>query len=232
MKPVIIMLILAVTAVTTWGQRTIVVNDPTKGAKAVEPSDLEETIFERDVLPKVRKRIPSDICNDSAEITGIAHGAFSRVGAKQSLIFYQYCQTGNGFGWAGLVLIENGKLVGSYISDAAWTIDIEAVADVNQNGLDEFTLQWSGGMHQGQGGVGVDLMEFSGGVPKGIGWYKAEEFADTQVTAAWRLTAKPRKQPMFFVQKFTTKDEKKWRAVGKVVSHKLSTVSGKFEVIR
>lgn len=235
MKSIVIALLLTVTtfsAGTAFAQKTVVVNDPTKTSATAKPSAAEQAIFDRDVLPKVKKRISADVCEGNAEVAGVANGAFSRAGAKQSLIFYQYCQTGNGFGWAGLVLIENGKLVAHYISAAAWTVDIGRVADVNQNGLDEFTLHWSGGMHQGQGGVGVDLMEFSGGLPKGIGWYKAEEFADTEVSAAWKLTAKPGKQPVFYVQKFTTKDEKKWRTVGKISTYKLGKTFGKFEVVK
>ena len=107
------------------------------------------------------------------------NGAFTTAGPKQTLVFYQFCQTGNGLGWVGLVLIEDGKVIGNYISDGGWSANIGVVPDINQNGLNEFTLAYSGGMHQGQGGVGVDLMEFSGGHPKGIGWYKAEEYADT-----------------------------------------------------
>lgn len=232
MKAIKIVLLTLITTAIALAQNSIVVNDPTRTSEPAKPSAAEQALFDRDVLPKVRERNSSDVCEGNAEIAGVAHGAFSHTGAKQSLIFYQYCQTGNGFGWAGLVLIENGKLAGSYISNAAWTVDIGRVGDVNQNGLDEFTLHWSGGMHQGQGGIGVDLMEFSGGFPKGIGWYKAEEFADTEVSAAWRLTAKPGTQPVFYVQRFTTKDEKKWRAVGKARPRKLAKVTEKFEVVK
>jgi hypothetical protein len=213
-------------------QGTVVVHDPTKDAAEVKLTTAEQALFDG-AMPAVKRHVSSENCDTQTRDTaGVAHGAFTRAGAKQTLIFYQYCQTGNGLGWVGLVLVDGGKVVGNYIADSGWTIGIESIPDLNGNGLDEFTLAYGGGMHQGQGGVGVDLMEFAGGLPKGLGWYKAEEYADTQATSVWKLTAKPGKIPIFYKQKFFSGENEKYRARGGAVVTKLGAAYGKFEAIK
>ncbi len=216
------------------GQGTVVVNDPTKDADQTEAkiSAADDAILKNEVLPKVKKRIKSDVCEADVDVAGHAHGAFSRAGAKQVLVFYQYCQTGNGFGWIGLMLIENGKLVGNFLSESGWSNGINAVPDINQNGLDEFVLSYSGGMHQGQGGVGADLVEFLAGLPKGIGWFKAEEFGETEAVTAWKVTAAPGKIPVFYKQKYFSGENQKYRRVGGNLVFKLGKPYSTFEAIK
>ena len=219
-------------SVLACGQGTVVINDPTKKAVEGKWSKAEEEIFLNDARPKVKKMIPEDVCEESVEVAGVARGSFSKPNAKQTLIFYQYCETGNGFGRVGLVLIDSGRMVGNYIADAGWTVAIAAVPDINQNGLDEFTLVYSGGLHQGQGGTGVDMMEFSGNMPKGIGWYKAEEFDETEASNAWKLTAKPDRAPVFYRQKYASAKNNKWRRVGAAGVFKLGKAYSTFTVVK
>jgi len=219
-------------AVSAWPQ-LVVVHDPNKDAKEAKLTAAEQKIFDRDALPAVRKMIKSDVCEESLQEAGVARGAFTAPGKRQSLIFYEYCQTGNGFGWNGLVLIEGDAVVGNFVSDDGWGENIESVPDINQNGVLEFTLTYSGGLHQGVGGTGVDLMEFSNGMPVGIGWYKAEEFGPTEASTSWKLTAKAGKIPGFYKQKFFSGENSKPRAVGKNAVTKLAKVFvSKFERVK
>lgn len=219
-------------AVNAWPQ-LVVVHDPNKEAKDTKMTAAEQKIFERDALPAVRKMITSDVCEESLEEAGVARGAFTAPGKRQSLIFYEYCQTGNGFGWNGLVLIEGDAVVGNFLSEDGWGEMIEPVADINQNGILEFTLAYSGGLHQGAGGTGVDLMEFANGLPSGIGWYKAEEFGETGPATSWKLTAKPGNIPIFYKQKFVTAGKRPPRAVGTNAVTKLAKVFvSKFERVK
>lgn len=210
-------------AVSVWPQ-LVVVHDPNKDAKETKMTAAEQKIFDRDALPAVKKMISSETCGESLQDAGVARGAFTAPGKRQSLIFYEYCQTGNGFGWNGLVLIEGDSVVGNFVSEGGWGVTIESVPDINQNGILEFTLAYSGGLHQGIGGTGVDLMEFSNGLPAGIGWYKAEEFGPTEASTSWRLTAKPGKTPVYYKQKFFSGENRPPRAVGKNVVTKLDKV--------
>lgn len=224
--------IFAIVSSHTPAQSTVVVHDPTKDSTSRRPTAAETAIFETSVIPKVKNAISTDVCEAEPEIAGVADGSFSKAGTVQTLIFYQYCQTGNGFGWAGLVLLEKNKPIGSFITESGWTIDIRTVADLKKNGFDQFTLQWSGGLHQGRGGVGVDLVEFSNGVPKAIGWYLAEEIMYEETTKAWKLTAKRGNRPTFYRQRFSSPDGKKWRAVGGAKPYKLVRKTITFEAVK
>jgi hypothetical protein len=218
-------------AVSAYGQATITVYDPTRIKPEEKISPAVQAAVET-ASASASKSISEDTCKREVEIMGTATGSFTRAGAKQTLAFYQYCQTGNGFGWAGLVLIEGGKVTGNYIAEAGWTVAIERVADVNGNGLDEFALAYSGGMHQGQGGTGVDLLEFTNGSPKGFGWYKAEEFGPTEASNVWKLTAKPGPTPLYYTQKFFSGENSKYRPVGKTVAAKLGKPFSKFTAVK
>lgn len=219
-------------AAFSLGQGTVVVVDPTVTPKENKLSAADQRLVDRNALPKFKSQYESDTCPVELEAAGFVSGAFTKAGAIQKLAFFQVCQTGNGLGIVGLVLIENGKVTGIYASDSGWSVDIGVLPDINKNGIDEFTLSFGGGMHQGQGGTGVDIMEFSGGVPKGIGWFKSEEFTDVDVSNAWRVTAKPGKTPVYYKQKFSAVSENKWRRVGATTPLKLGKAIGTFEVVK
>lgn len=213
--------------------QTVVVVDPTKDSPEAKLSATEDKILKTQAVPRVKKKLTDAVCTAEPELAGVAYGAFTKAEAKQTLIFYQYCQTGNGLGWAGLVLIEGGNMIGNWAADSGWTQEIAVVPDINKNGLDEFTLSWGGGMHQGQGGVGVDLMEFSGGMPKGLGWFLSEQFADTEAVNVWKVTAKPGPVPVFYKQKYFSGENQKYRPVGgRTVFNLKKTFTGGFEVVK
>jgi hypothetical protein len=214
-----------------FAQTTIVINDPTKESpKFISP--VEENLVKRQILPKARKLWAGDVCTEEFEITDIAKGAFSKSGVSQTLIFYQFCQTGNGFGNNGLVLVENGKIVGSYVSEGGWALGLKSLPDVNQNGLDEFLLYYSGGMHQGQGGTGVDIMEFSAAGIRGLGWFQADSFGPETGDFGYKVSVKPGKTPIFYREKYVSNAQDKWRKTGKIAAFKLGEVSGKFTVLK
>src|SRR5207247_1850178 len=128
-------------------------------------------------------------CEESISIAGRGDGAFTRAGAKQVFIFYEFCETGNGLGSAGLAVLENGRVVASFVApETGWGVNAASLPDLNQNGLNEIALYYSGGMHQGAGGTGVDIVEYSAGKLKGIGWYQAEGFNETGPVFGFRVT--------------------------------------------
>jgi hypothetical protein len=210
-----------------------VVNDPTKNENSGVTNAAGENLVKTQVLPKARKIWSNDVCTEEFEMMGTARGAFSKPNADQTLIFYQFCQTGNGFGHNGLVLVENGKIIGSYISQGGWALNLKSLPDINQNGLNEFALYYSGGMHQGQGGTGVDLMEFSAAAGiKGLGWFQADSFGEETGDFGYKVTVKPGKTPVFYREKYLSPAENKWRKSGKIAAFKLGEVSGKFTVLK
>lgn len=218
--------------ISVFAQQTVLVNDP--NAKTTEPkiSPAEENLIRREVLPKARKKWTSDVCDEEFEVKGAAKGAFTKSAANQTLIIYQFCETGNGLANNGLVLIENGKIISSYISEVGWVLDLKALPDINQNGLDEFAVFYSGGMHQGESGTGVDIMEFSGARLKGLGWFQAESESERSGDFAYKVTVTPGKVPVFYREKYVSTKSGKWRKAGGATKFSLRKTVGEFSLLK
>lgn len=219
-------------AVSAYAQQNVVVNNPADEEKPHALGAANESLIVTATLPKARRHwAGNDACEEDFAIMGAASGAFTKAGAKQTLVLYQFCQTGNGFGNNGLTLIENGKVVGDYVSEGGWALNLKSLPDVNRNGLDEFAVYYSGGMHQGQGGTGVDMMEFSGGGVKGVGWFQVYNYTEDD-SLSYKITVKPGKVPLFFREKYDSVGENKWVKSGKIAPLKLSKTYGKFAALK
>lgn len=219
-------------AISIFAQQNIVVNNPSDQEKPLALDAASESLIKNTSLAKARKHwVGSESCEEDFAIMGAASGAFTKTGANQTLVLYQFCQTGNGLGNNGLTLIENGKIVGNYVSEGGWAQNLKSLPDVNRNGIDEFTVYYSGGMHQGAGGVGVDLMEFSGANVKGLGWFQVYDFTEDD-SFSYKISVKPGKTPIFFREKYDSVGEDKWKKSGKIVPFKLGKTYGKFVVLK
>lgn len=211
------------------GQGTYVLNDPNAKPKPAVNMGPTEKLLQETVLPKIRKVWSEESCTDGFNITGHTNGAFTKAGAKQTLVFFEYCQTGNGFGNNGLALIENDKVIQGWSSEGGWPLDVVATPDINKNGRDEFMFYYSGGMHQGEGGVGVDLMELDGSKVGCIGWFLSERFTEND-EFVWKVTVKPGSVPVFYQQKHVER-KKKWVPSGKVTKLTLKRDCCKFDLL-
>jgi len=215
-----------------FAQQTLLINDPAEGVAPLIMNTAEVALIKREVLPKARKHWSgNDACEEDFKIMGRVRGTFSAPKSNQELVFYQFCQTGNGLANNGLVLREAGRIVGNYISeDGGWALDLKVLRDINQNGLDEFMLYYSGGIHQGEGGTGVDIMEFSPSGVKGLGWFQSEGFTEN---ASWsyKVSVKPGKAPLFYHEKYVSKNDNLQKS-GKIAPFKLEQVSGAFTVLK
>jgi len=227
-----ILFLIILSAAASFAQQTIVINDPGADPKPANVSSAEEALIKNNILPKVREYwAKSEGCEEEYRVTGEATGSFSKPKSNQKLIFYEFCQTGNGLGNNGLILIENGKVIGSYISESGWAMDLKALPDINQNGLDEFLVYYSGGMHQGQGGIGVDVMEFSLANIKGLGWFQAENFDEEAGDWSYKVSVKPGRIPIFYHEKYVSKNNK-LQSAGKVTPFKLTATISEFTSLK
>lgn len=218
------------------GQGLVVINDPPTTSDSNASSDKltpsEQAVMDKYVLPKVRAKLASGACEESVDISGRLEGSFTKPQAKQIAIFYQFCQTGNGFGSAGVAVLEEGKVVGNFVApDSGWTNASAVLPDINNNGLNELALYYSGGIHQGEGGTGVDIVEYSAGNLKGIGWFQADGFSETGPTFGYKVTVKTGSIPSFFREKWVQNNSGKWRRVALVAPLKLGPTVGKFEAL-
>ncbi len=221
-------------SVHNFSQGLVEINDPTFEPVKTEISKADKMLFEKNVLPTARKRLASEVCEEAAEPASPVHGAFTRSGANQTLIAYQFCETGNGIGSVGVAVIEKGKVVANVVSvDSGTAINARTLPDINQNGRNEVALSYSGGMHQGGGGTGVDILEFSRGRElNGIGWFQAEEFAEDSPLIGYRVLVNPGKVPVFSREKYVQNRAGKWRKTGKPMPLKLSKTVSEFESIK
>jgi hypothetical protein len=225
--------------VSAFSQGSVVINDPTvKDPNAINDdkyklSAAEQSVMDKNVIPKARVRFKDCRDDEAIVIAGRHTGSFTKEGAEQTVIFYQYCQTGNGLGTAGLVLLENGKLIANFVAaEAGWADDSAVLPDIDQNGVDEIQLYYSGGMHQGAGGTGADIFEYSAGKLKGIGWYQADGYEEVGPQWAWKVTVNPGATPVFFKQKYLGNAAGKWRKTGRVLPLKLGKAFATFEVLK
>lgn len=208
------------------------VHDPTIQSTKLSVSHEMQGLFDRTVLPKARARLADDGCEESLDISGVARGSFTRKGAAEVAVFYQFCQTGNGFGKGGVAVFDGDKLVASFVSpESGWTVDAKVVQDVNMNGLDELALHVSGGMHQGSGGMGVEIVEVSGRSLKSLGWFQAESFSDDGPVIGYKVSAMRAAAPTFTRAKYLQNAAGKWRRAGAAVPFKLRRTVIKFEPV-
>ncbi len=233
-KGIVALFIVFLFAGFTAAQKTRVIYDPTVELMDEVPTlpDTEQELYETTVLPRLTEKFQSETCSVDPELAGEVSGSFTKKGVVQKLAFYQVCQTGNGLGIVAIVVFENDKLVGIWADDSGWTLSVTTVADLNTNGLDEFTLSFGGGMHQGIGGIGVDVMEFAGGKPLSIGWFQGEKIVDTETESAWKVTARTGKTPVFYRQKYVANKRGKLIKTGTNSVFKLKTVESGFEEIK
>jgi hypothetical protein len=212
----------------------VVVNEP--GAKLSAPvlTTAERSLIKRNILPKVRKILASDICNETDyQLVSAIKGSFTKAGAQQTFVYYQYCVTGNGLGSTGVAVLENGKVMASYIAEEGDEASgARPLPDIDQDGVNEVVLEVSGGMHQGSGGTGAELIEFTAAGIKSLGWFTEDEFSENGPSIAYRVTAKPGKPPLFYHQKFTSKNERKWNPVGRSLPFKLGASVIKFKAVK
>jgi hypothetical protein len=225
-------LAIAVFAVCGRAQSAIVINDPTAKAMPAKLAASETRLMERSDLPPERKLLVSDLCEEEYEVANSTKGAFTQPGARQTVVFYQFCQTGNGLGSVGVAILESGKVIGNYVAaEGGWTVDVRNLPDINDNGLDEIALYFSGGMHQGAGGTGVEVMEFSPAGLRSLGWFQAESFSDSGPSVGYRITARKARTPTFTRQKLTSKNDKTWRSAGRPTPFRLSKPITKFTTV-
>jgi len=197
-------------AAAVFGQQTVIISEPDAKAEPLIMNTAVVNTIKREILPKARKYwAKNDSCAEDFKLIARVRGSFSAPNASQELVLYEFCQTGNGFGNNGLVLMEGGKINGSYVSESGWAVDLKVLPDINQNGLNEFLVYYSGGMHQGIGGTGVDLMEFSAasGI-KGLGWFQSDSYGEESGDWSYKVSVKTGKTPIFYREKYISKNDK------------------------
>lgn len=209
-----------------FGQDTFVITDPLKTEKGAGITPAIENLVKAQIFPKAKNHWEEDICPaGSEELAGVAKGSFTKSAASQTLVLYQYCQTGNGLGNNILVLLEDGKIVKTFGEESGWALNLKWLPDINQNGIDEFAITYGGGMHQGQGGTGIIISEFLNGKPKILGWLAESAYTEDS-EHSYKVWVKKGKTPVFYQEKYAPNKNNKQVKIGKAVTFKLQKWDG------
>lgn len=237
-------MIIAMTAARVSAQGPVVLYDPVSKLPERGHTDAEEKIVRDKLVPKAAARWSEiEACDGgSLNIIGAVDGSFTKAGAKQRVLLYELCQTGNGLANNGLAVIENGRVVAHFAEEGGWNLEIARVPDLNRNGRDELAVETGGGMHQGYMGASLTVMELTESAAADIGVFLVYTnecevpVADKYCERSYKLTAAAGAKPSFMVQKFTNRgdDQKpRWVAAGKPLRAKrLAGVTSKYEVLK
>lgn len=229
---------------TVFGQGTAVLYDPLAKAPEADPQPADERLVREHLLPKaVRHWESGEMCSgDQLNLIGSVDGAFTRPDAKQRVIVYELCQTGNGFANNGIGVFENGRVVAHFVEEGGWHLEVRKAPDLNRNGRAELILETGGGMHQGYTGSSVTVLEIGETEVADLGTYLAytnecENYAPGKYCdRSYKLTASAGPQPSFFAQKFVnrgTESRPKWIASGKPLAAKpIAETAVKFTLIK
>lgn len=235
---------LFLTAVGVSAQGSIVLYDPVARLPEESHFPAEEALIKEKVVPRaVAKWKDDESCSgENLNIVGAADGAFTKAGAKQRAVVYEMCQTGNGLANNGIAVIENGRVVASFVEEGGWNLEVSRVADLNKNGRDELVIETGGGMHQGYMGSSITIVELSATAAVELGVYLAytneceKPVQDKYCDRSYKITATPGTKPLFFAQKFTNRgdDEKpRWIVAGKPLAAKpIADTQNKYTLLK
>lgn len=173
-----------------------------------QPSNTERISLQKTVRLAAREAwSDAEYCNDEFSVTDTASGTFTRPRANQRLFLYQFCTTGHNFANNGLAVFESGRLVMHVIYKGSWDNALGALADINQNGLNEILIS-TGGTSMGQTWGVTTLLELSNGFVKKLGTFDVYEdscgtVGGQGVMKAIRLSVVASPRPSFFQQTFS-----------------------------
>ncbi len=236
-------LTLAAGAIFAQGPVVVLYDPIAKLPEATHDSADERLVKER-IVPKSAARWNEDesCSGGNVNIVGAVDGAFTKAGETQRVIVYELCQTGNGFANNGVVVVENGKAIASFVEEGGWNLEVSKAPDVNQNGRDELVIETGGGMHQGYTGSSITVLELSETAVVKLGVYLAytneceNSAPDKYCDRSYKITAAPGPKPSFFVQKFLNRgtDEKpRWAASGKAVpARAIEGIENKYQILK
>jgi hypothetical protein len=103
----------------------------------VSPDDV--ALLRRKALPDARKAAGKD-CEESFDPKDVATGSFTRAGANQKIILYEYCEFGHGSGRSGLAVLEGGKVVAHIAFVGGGEFAVRMLPDLDGDGKGELAI--------------------------------------------------------------------------------------------
>jgi hypothetical protein len=170
-------------------------------------SSAEEMLMNETILSAAHDIWRDRECSADFEILDSAQGSFTEPRSDQKAVLYRYCMTGHNFALNGIAIIENDQVVAHIVYEGTWDYEIDALPDMNGNGLSEMLVA-AGGTNMGETWGVIALCEFDGHGIKKIG--HTDTYADNcgiehaTGAEASRLYARVGKTPVFYRETFMT----------------------------
>jgi hypothetical protein len=166
----------------------------------------EETLLRNRVLPAARvhwrKEAKLAECTPGFQsgAVDVAEGTFTRAGAEQRAILYNFCTLGHDRVLEGIAVVEDGRLMAHVAFQGGDAHAISALTDINGNGIAEILLA-SGGTNQGITWGDVRIVELGGAQVHKLGRVATLDDncgtgADACKMMAYRVWVKPGPAPV------------------------------------
>lgn len=224
----------------------VVVADGRDEVTSKEPAADDTKFAETEFAANEAKILDSSTmgCDEDSKgmsVLATVSGSFTKAGADQKALLYEYCRSGRNFGIGGVIISEGGSAVAHYaFGENGLFYDMSSIKNLHGKGIDSIVLS-AAGMGQGYSSNDVSIFEFTGGTLDFLGsasTYEsnggaAEKDADI-LTTAYRVTVQTGSDPLFYRDTFEQKGgAKDWKEKSKDEKFDLNKETpGRFEKIR
>ena len=170
----------------------------------------------------------------------ITSGSFTKKGAKQKAILYNFKNTGHNYFINGIVILDNNKIIAHIVYNGGPDNAIGALPDINKNGLSEIVIAGSG-QNTGEMWKSISIIEVSKSSVSKLG--RTTVYTDNFGTRdrkgkaeAFKLYVKAAKTPVFFKEPFISKDingaKNSWNRVEAMKQIKLDDDNNEYEFMK
>ena len=202
--------------------------------RASMPSNADVQLIKRYALPKARQAWRnSEVCNENFEVVDVTNGSFTKANSTQRAVLYRFCTTGHDFANNGIIVIEDRSVVAHVIYAGGEDYSIQALSDINGNGLSEIILS-DGATHQGYSESVATIIEVSSTGVKNFGIADVYEddcgAKDPCKTITHKILVKPGQTPIFYRETYRMKN-KRWTKVGSAVRYSLRKDESSYKLL-
>ncbi len=205
MKPSILAVLLAFTATAApaLAEPPVRIFDARLDSKPAKPTAAEKALLGRQTRP-VREEWNQDDCK-SVDVQDVAEGAFTRPDVKQRAVLYHYCEIARQLRAVGLAVFEGERVVAHVVYEGGLDHAIEALPDLDGNGLSEILIA-NYGNGQGYAYGRVTLIELAPDGVRRLGQFESHRddcgAVDNGTETATVLYASRGKAQSFFKETF------------------------------
>jgi len=176
----------------------------------------EEKIWFEKILPSAENywKDSEELMNanngEAPAMRDVTTGSFTKKGARQKAILYNFKNTGHNFSLNGIVIIENNNVVLHIIYNGGPDNSIGTLPDIDQNGLSELLIA-SSGQNSGELWKSVSIIQAAKKKIKkfgrltvytdNFGTYERKRKAE-----AVKLLVKKNNSPLFYKETYVSKD--------------------------